>query len=67
MVLLHVVPLILLRVVPLILLHVVLQLHCILAGNHDFAAQSPIDIAACSPPITFTLLTTPSKINYSQP
>ena len=58
---------ILLRVVPLILLRVVLQLHSILAVNHDFAAHSPIDFAACSPPVIFTVRTTRSKINYGQP
>ena len=48
---------ILLRVVPLILLRVVLKMHCILAGNHDFAARSPIDFAACSPPVIITVRT----------
>ena len=57
---------ILLRAVPLILQRVVLQLHSILAGNHDFAAHSPIDFAACSH-IIFTVRTTRSKINYDQP
>ena len=58
---------ILLREVPLILLRVVVQLHSILAKNHDFAAQSPNDFAACSPPIIFTVRTTCKKINYGQP
>ena len=51
---------ILLRVVPLILLGLVLQLHCIIAGNHDFAARSRIDFAACSPPIIFTVRPRPA-------
>ena len=51
---------ILLRLVPLILLRVVLQLDSILAGNHDFAAHSPIDFAALSLPIIFTVQTTRS-------
>ena len=58
---------ILLRLVPLILLRVVLQLDSILAGNHDFAAHSPIDFAAWSLPIIFTVQTKRSKINYAQP
>ena len=48
---------ILLRVVPLILLRVVLQVHSILAGNHDFAARGPIDFAVCSPPVIIIVRT----------
>ena len=51
----------------IILLRVVVQLHSILAGYHDLAMHSPMDFAACSPPIIFTVRTTPSKINYGQP
>ena len=57
---------ILMLVVPLILLCVVLQLHSILSKNHEFAARSPIDFAACSPPVIITVRTTRSKINYGQ-
>ena len=58
---------ILLREVSLVLLCVVLQLHSIIVGNHDFAGRRPIDFAARSPPIIFTLRTLRNKINYSQP
>ena len=58
---------ILLRVVPSILLRVVLQLHSILARNHDFAARSPINFAARSPPVLITVRTTRSKIMIGQP
>ena len=55
-----------LRVVPLILLRVVLKLHSILAGNHNFAAPSPIDFAVCSPSVKFEVQTTRSKIMIRQ-
>ena len=51
---------ILLCVVPLILLRVVLILHSFLAGIHDFAARSSIDLAAFSPPDIVTVWTSRS-------
>ena len=50
-----------------ILLRVVLQLHSTLAGNHDFAARSPIGFAVCNPLVIITERTTRSKIMIRQP
>ena len=41
-----------------------LNLHSSLASNHDFAARSPINFAACSPPVIDTEGTTRSKNHY---
>ena len=45
-----------------------LNIHCRLAGNHDFAKNSPIYFSEhSSPPTIFTVRTTRRKINDGQP